>query len=533
MRVTACLVAVLGGLLPGAAANASCLCRPVADYGPTWSPTDTAIAYKQAFEARRVFSFTDGSDAALTPYPLTGDDALAPDWSLVAEIANESVAPGVAAYALVILRPDGSERRRLDSSFATPPAWSPSSDRIAYVGADQGLYTVRPDGTDRRRVASHVYPYGAQAASWSPDGSLLAFTDGKDLYVVPAEGGEARAVSAGVGGIHADPAWSPSGDRLAFVTDFGTAIDVVRIDGTPALHVLAQLPVEYGGTRLSWSPDGSHLLYSHRWSNSYPSDGIYEIDGSSGAQRTVAAFGLDASYSHDGRRIAFGGRITTLVDPATLDCVGVGIWVVPSSGGRPSLATRTCTRTPPTVSIHAPGTVVYGTPASLSGALLPGSAPFLRGSERPCRGRTQTMFTPATDGYWSRPIAPNVTTRYTAASDVDQVHATVLVRPRVTVRQTGQKLGFEVTVEAARSFAGRSVRVNLTNSATGKAVSLRRVVLRSVKRTGSTVTTSARFRLSPRMLQPWQQSLWAVLPKQVTGPCLASGISDAIAAARP
>jgi hypothetical protein len=222
-----------------------------------------------------------------------------------------------------------------------------------------------------------------------------------------------------------------------------------------------------------------------------------------------------------------------LVDPATLDCVGVGIWVVPGSGGRPSLVTRTCTTTPPTVSIHAPATIVYDTPASLNGALLQGFAPFLRASEHPCGGRTVTQFTPATDGYWSWRIAPHVTATYTAASDVDEVRATVVVSPRVRLRQTSQKLGFEVKVQAARSFVGRSVRINLTASATGKSVFLRRVVLRVVKRSGSTVTSSAGFRLAARMLQPWQQSLWAVLPKPAAGPCLAPGISDAIAVARP
>jgi Tol biopolymer transport system component len=305
VRVMGLLVAILGLLgglhLQGDAAHASCRCRAVADYGPVWSPDDSAIAYTQAYESAHVVSLGSASDnVTAAPAPSV---VYSEDWSMAAAVVSD----GAPDYSLVVFRPDGTDVRRLDRAFQTPPAWSPSGDQLAYIGADEGLYVIRPDGGERRQIAAHVYPYGARAASWSPDGSLLAFVSGKDVFVVSLAGGEPRNVTVGLDGTHVDPAWSPRGDALAIVTNFGADFDFVSSEGRPLFRLESKLPVAHGGISLSWSSDGEKVLYSYRFTPTPGSPGIYEVDTSARTQRLVSPFGIEASYSHDGTRIAFGG----------------------------------------------------------------------------------------------------------------------------------------------------------------------------------------------------------------------------------
>ncbi len=520
------LVAVLGGLLlPGAAGHASCRCRAIADYGPVWSPDDSAIAYTQAYETARVFSFANGSD---TSVPNSASPvAFSPDWSRVAAVIEDS---GGRA-SLFVFRADGSDARRLDAIAHALPVWSPQGNRLAYVGDDQRLYTIASDGSDRRLVAVDVFPYGMTVAAWSPDGARLIFTRGEDLLVVPARGGTERVVAHVPGSVPTEPAWSATGDRIAFTTNAGSVIEIVRDDGTNALRMDSQLPGDIAALSLSWSPDGKRLLYSHRFGGGspYASQGVQEVDLATGTQRVVAPFGLEASYAHNGTRIAFGGLVVTeAYPPAANDCVGVGIWTVARAGGRPTLVTRTCTETPPTVSIHAPQTLVYGTPAIVSGGLLRDFAPFVRGSVHPCGRGAAEQLTPANNMWWSRAIEPRVTTTYTVASDVDEASATVVVSPSVVLRHAPGKLAFDVRVLSGQSFVGRAVEILLTGES-GKSRLLRRVVLRQAQRSGTSVTSSARFRLALRQLHPWLEGLSARSPKQR---CLAAGASDALSVSR-
>jgi hypothetical protein len=327
---------------------------------------------------------------------------------------------------------------------------------------------------------------------------------------------------------HVDPVWSPRGDAIAVVTDFGVRLDIVGLDGAPRLDVASQLPVAYTGLRLSWSPTGNQLLYSHRFNPAPDSPGVYEVDTTTGAQRRVSPFGIEATYSRDGSTVAFGGTVTLEPSPpAKQDCVGVGIWTVPSEGGTPSLVTRTCKQTPPTLSIHAPESVAYGMAVTISGGVLPGSAGTVDVTARPCGRRSSSRFALADGGAWSLRAAPAVTTSYAAASGDEEVETTVSVKPVVVLRQTG-KLAFDVSVRAGRSLAGREVRVELADDRTGKTSLLRRLVLRRI----SAVTSGVRFRLAPRELPVLVRSLFAAVPRRATGPCLEPAVSNILPVSR-
>ena len=77
-------------------------------------------------------------------------------------------------------------------------------------------------------------------AAWSPDGAQVAFVLGRrdswrytgdgDLYVMDADGSGVHRITRGIG--VTSPTWSPDGTHLAFVRNQGTALCVIRADGS-------------------------------------------------------------------------------------------------------------------------------------------------------------------------------------------------------------------------------------------------------------------------------------------------------------
>ena len=61
--------------------------------------------------------------------------------------------------------------------------------------------------------------------AWSPDGKWLAFSMRGDIWKVPAEGGEAVALTKGPA-YHYEPAWSPDGSRIALTMDVDGNLDI-------------------------------------------------------------------------------------------------------------------------------------------------------------------------------------------------------------------------------------------------------------------------------------------------------------------
>lgn len=106
-----------------------------------------------------------------------------------------------------------------------------------------------------------------------PDGDRVAFVrsepDGEDeyestVYIAPLGGGEARRFTAAEGA-DSQPSWSPSGDRLAFVSaDRGeeepsAQLWILPTDGGEAERVT---DVVGGVSGIEWSPDGSQILFT-------------------------------------------------------------------------------------------------------------------------------------------------------------------------------------------------------------------------------------------------------------------------------
>jgi hypothetical protein len=190
-------------------------------------------------------------------------------------------------------------------------SWSPDGTRIAFLAGGAGVFVMNADGGARRLL----HAGDDRPPIWSPDGSRLAFVhaqqNGGSLVVVEVASGDAKVVaSPSVRGTW-PPSWSPDGTRIAY-TEGPWDLAVVGADGS-GRRVLV------GGTGFeaapAWSPDGTKIAFIHGATGA-PLPALHVVDADGGSLRRLAA---TASYvpdpsgtpspvwSPDGTRIAFTG----------------------------------------------------------------------------------------------------------------------------------------------------------------------------------------------------------------------------------
>ncbi len=196
-----------------------------------------------------------------------------------------SVPPICAALiilsALFVARSPGSPgAAEPDEAAATRLLRFPtlSRDSIAFVYAGDIWTVARGGGLARRLTAD---PGLELMPRYSPDGTWIAFTgeyDGnRDVYIVPAEGGEPKRLTfwtdTGHPAERAGPnnmvvGWTPDGKRVLFRSrhqaweDRAGRLYTVGVDG----GLPEPLPMPEGGLA-SFSPDGRRLVYNRIWTN--------------------------------------------------------------------------------------------------------------------------------------------------------------------------------------------------------------------------------------------------------------------------
>ena len=149
---------------------------------------------------------------------------------------------------------------------ADAPAISPDGRRIAFTRPGAGgepriAVASLKDPTDARVLTGPTDGlWGHDDPAWSPDGRWLAYADFRDLWLVPAEGGEARQLTAESAGDR-EPAWSADGKFIYFTSSREGTQAIWRVStkgGSPQ-----RLTVGTGSeSHPSLSADGRSLAYS-------------------------------------------------------------------------------------------------------------------------------------------------------------------------------------------------------------------------------------------------------------------------------
>jgi TolB protein len=190
------------------------------------------------------------------------------------------------------------------------------STRVAYITSTataEGKQQVRlqvadADGYNRQAIVTSQEPLMSPA--WSPDGQRLAyvsFEKGRpSIYVQEVYTGKRHKV-ASYKGINGAPAWSPDGRKLALT---------LSKDGNPDIYVLdlgrkslRKLTRHYAiDTEPAWSPDGRTIVFT---SDRGGKPQIYRVPSVGGKVQRVTfegSYNARASYSPDGKSLVMVTR---------------------------------------------------------------------------------------------------------------------------------------------------------------------------------------------------------------------------------
>ena len=226
------------------------------------------------------------------------------------------------------IRTDGSDLRQLTLGSGTSPEWSPDGQQIVYSsnqGDSYDLFVMNADGSNQRHLLSlpdtHEY-----SATWSPTGEYLAFAardreDFRDygIYRINADGTEMLKVSEALDGyINISPSWSPDSFRIYFLSSqpyerqrglpIGLGVFSVTFEGNDLqdYRIGASEP-----NSAEVSPDGQGILFdSYEVGDGYGQDVYYVnlLERRGYAVTGSPSDDVDASWSPSGSHIVFSRR---------------------------------------------------------------------------------------------------------------------------------------------------------------------------------------------------------------------------------
>jgi eukaryotic-like serine/threonine-protein kinase len=310
----------------------------------------------------------------LTSYPgIEASPALSPDGRQVAFSWDGEKGQNEDIH-VVMIGADNPLPVTSDPARDVAPAWKPDGSVIAFARVESGrasIYLVSPlGGSEKKLAAFSAVPYPGAGPiesrdprlAWSPDGRWLTVgnvTSGAErgVFLVAEDGRQELMLKANPGDNYSMAALSPTGDRLALIN--GGIIEIAEVGGTnrPTINGAPRRLTSFLGhvSGLAWAADGKSLLFGRSrypapdppslWRVPTSDDGtpqridlagvaaypsisaaasrlafvrrglnldLFKLEEGSPAEAFLASTSneQDASFSHDGTRIAFASDRT-------------------------------------------------------------------------------------------------------------------------------------------------------------------------------------------------------------------------------
>ena len=224
----------------------------------------------------------------------------------------------------------GSGLRQVTTSagWKIGPAFSRDDKRLTYVDRGIRVFTLASGKTRRLTRTRNLHP---GFASWSParDELAIVFGSGNEdrprshIAIIDPHGGRFRRLASWTGGglSKGAPVWSPDGTTIVYARERArkSGGDPYCICGPTNVAVVSRKGTrrrvfELHGDELfpQWSRDGRWLLFGRRQEGE--KFGLWKFTARGRRLQRVGppiVYARDASWSHDGKRVAFAGHYET------------------------------------------------------------------------------------------------------------------------------------------------------------------------------------------------------------------------------
>jgi TolB protein len=192
---------------------------------------------------------------------------------------------------------------------AVAPSPKPNTTRLLVASSNHSgnweIYLVQPDTGETKNLTNDKAKDTQPA--WSPDGKRIAFVSDRGgapkLWIMDADGGNPQAISADTKGC-SWLRWSPDGKRIAFMIERFGKTDIYTVEVTTG-KTIKLTDEKFSSREPAWSPDGKKIAYSY-----YPEKGrwrLYLMNTDGTAKRDLAGEegGVGAAWSPDSKQLAF------------------------------------------------------------------------------------------------------------------------------------------------------------------------------------------------------------------------------------